>query len=173
MSSNWQDSARALFAKSPDFAGRILHDLLKADLPPSIEYTLLTPLCGDEPYRDEDRVDDDGDDPYGEGDSAGARFDDPSGAPIPEMVILAGPASDPVRAIIVEFLQGRDDTVRQRWPLYAAAIWLSHGCPVDLLVICSDELTGHWADRPIATALDGYVCRPNVLLLEDLGTIFT
>jgi hypothetical protein len=173
MSSNWHDSARALFAKSPGLAGRILHDLLKADLPPVIEYTMLTPLCGDEPYRDEDRVDDYGDGLYREGESADGRFDDPSSAAIPEMVILAGPASDPVRAIIVEFLRGRDDAVRRRWPVYAAAIWLSHGCPVDLLVICADELTGHWADRPIATALDGYVCRPNVLLLEDLGTIFT
>jgi hypothetical protein len=154
MSSNWHDSAKALFAKSPELAGRILHDLLKADLPPAIEYTLLTPLCGD-------------------GEPAGDRLDDPFSEPIPEMVILAGPVSDPVRAIIVEFLQGRNDAVRHRWPVYAAAIWLSHGCPVDLLVICSDELTGHWADRPIATALDGYVCRPNVLLLEDLGTIFT
>jgi hypothetical protein len=173
MSSNWHDSARALFAKSPELAGRILHDLLKADLPPVIEYTLLTPLCGDEPDTDEDRDDDAGDDLYGEDGLAGDQFDDSSGEPIPEMVILAGPASRPVRAVIVEFLQRRDDAVRRRWPLYAAAIWLFHGCPVDLLVICSDELTGHWADRPIATALDGYVCRPNVLLLEDLGTIFT
>jgi len=154
MSSNWHDSARALFAKNPELAGRILHDLLKADLPPVIDYTLLTPLCGDSELT-------------------GDLLDDPFSAPIPEMVILAGPASDPVRAIIVEFLRGRDDAVRHRWPLYAAAIWLFHGCPVDLLVICSDELTGHWADRPIATTLDGFVCRPNVLLLEDLGTIFT
>ncbi|HEX6449203.1 MAG TPA: hypothetical protein VF060_07065 [Trebonia sp.] len=167
MSSNWYDSARALFTKSPELAGRILQDLLKADLPPVIEYTMLTPLCGDEPDTD------DGDDLYGEDESADDRVDDPFGEPIPEMVILAGPANDPVRAIIVEFVQGRDDAVRHRWPLYAAAIWLSHGCPVDLLVVCSDELTGHWADRPIATALDGYVCRPNVLLLEDFGTIFT
>jgi hypothetical protein len=173
MSSNWHDSARALFEKSPELAGRILHDLLKADLPPVIQYTLLTPLCGDEPCRDEERVNDDGDDLHGPDEPAGDQFDDPFGEPIPEMVILAGPASDPVRVVIVEFLQGRDDAVRRRWPLYAVTIWLSHGCPVDLLVICSDELTAHWADRPIATALDGYVCRPNVLLLEDLGTIFT
>ena len=93
MSSNWHDSARALFAKSPELAGRILHDLLKADLPPVIEYTLLTPLCGDEPYRDEGRLDDNRDDLHGERESAGDRFDDAFSAPIPEMVILAGPAS--------------------------------------------------------------------------------
>lgn len=93
--------------------------------------------------------------------------------PTPGMVILAGPADDPVRAVILEFQQSRDDDSRRRWPLYAAAVWLSHGCPVDLLVMCPDELTAHWADRPVAAALDGYVCRPHVLLLEDLGPILT
>jgi hypothetical protein len=150
MPSNWHDSARALFEKSPDLAGRILHDLLKVDLPPVIQYTLLTPLCWDDERGDDE---------------------DLIGEPVPEIVILAGPLDDPVRAIIVELQQGRDDGARRRWPLYAAAVWLCHGCPVDLLVLCPDELTAHWADRPVATALDGYVCRPVVLLIENLGSI--
>ena len=173
MSSNWHDSARRLFEESPGLAGRILRDLLKVDLPPVIQYTLLMPLCGDDLCGEDTCGEDECEDE--EGDEAG-RGRPPDGdrfsEPVPDMVILAGPASEPVRAIIVEFQQGRDYGARRRWPLYTAAIWLRHGCPVDLLVICPDELTAHWADRPITTALDGYVCRPAVLLVEDLGNIF-
>lgn len=154
MLSNWHDSARRLFAERPEVAGRIVRDLLKADLPPAIQYTLLTPLCGDEPCAGER---------CGDGVSVSAT--------VPEMVVLAGPLRQPVHAIVVEFQQGRDDETRHRWPMYAAAIWLCHGCPVDLLVVCPDVLTAHWADRPVATTLDGYVCRPAVLVLEDPGTI--
>lgn len=164
MSPNWRDSARTLFEEGPELAGQILRDLLKIDLPPVIQYSVLTPLCRDDDVCGAE-----------EGDEQ-ARRDRPddrsSGEPVPEMVILAGPPADPVRAIIVEFQQGRDESARRRWPLYAAAVWLGHGCPVDLLVICADELTAHWADRPIATALDRYVCRPAVLVFEDLGSIF-
>lgn len=161
MPSDWHDSARRLFEESPDLAGRILRDLLQVDLPPVIQYTLLTSpgrdkpgagkRGGDEPWEDEPRGDDE--------------------APGPGMVILAGPPRDPVRLIVVEFQQGRDDLARRRWPLHRAATWLRHGRPADLLVICPDDLTAHWADRPIATTLDGYVCRPAVLVLEDLGPI--
>lgn len=145
MPSNWHDTARSLLTQNPGIAGRILHDLMKVDLPPVIQYTLLTPVCGDE--------------------------DDSAGPALPEMIILAGPPNQPVRAIIVEFLRGRDDDVRRRWPVYRAAVWLTHRCPVDLLVFCSDELTAYWADRPVSTSLDDYVCCPTVLLLEDLGLI--
>ncbi|MBO0822211.1 MAG: hypothetical protein J2P26_15345, partial [Nocardiopsaceae bacterium] len=93
------------------------------------------------------------------------------GQPIPEMIILAGPPDDPVHAVVVEFLGGRDDLARRRWPRYAATVWLSHDCPVDLFVLCPDDLTAHWADRPVATTLDDYVCHPVVLVLEDLGPV--
>lgn len=164
MPSNWRESARTLFEESPGLAGQILRDLLKVDLPPVIQYCVLTPLCGDDDLCGEEEGDEDARrDPLDRGSP---------GEPVPEMVILAGPPADPVRAIIVEFQPGRDEAARRRWPVYAAAVWLSHGCPVDLLVICADELTAHWADRPIATALDHYVCRPAVLLFEELGSIF-
>lgn len=166
MPSIWRDSARMLFEESPELAGQILRDLLKVELPPVVQYTLLMPLCGDDMC----------DDLRGERDGDGQDHGNPpdggsAGEPVPEMVILAGPPGDPVRAIVVDFQQGRDETMRRRWPRYAATVWLRHGCPVDLLVICADELTAHWADRPIATALDGYVCRPAVLLFDDLGRI--
>ena len=143
MSSNWPQAARTLLGRNPGLAGRILRELMKVDLPPVIQYTLLTPVCGD----------------------------GPPGHPAPEMIILAGPVTDPVHAVVVEFLRGRDHDARRRWPRYAAAVWLAHGCPVNLLVLCPDELTAHWADRPVATSLDDYVCRPAVLILEDLGPI--
>src|SRR5262249_45233960 len=131
MPSTWLDAARTMLGENPSLAGRIIRDLLKVDLPPVIQYTVLTPVCGD----------------------------DPPGPPAPEMMILAGPVTDPVHAVVVEFLRGRDHDTRRRWPHYAAAVWLVHGCPVDLLVFCPDELTARWADRPVATSLDGYVCR--------------
>jgi hypothetical protein len=144
MPSNWLDSARRLLRENPGLTSRILRELLKVELPPVIQYTALTQLREDDsPGLDES----------------------------PELIILAGPASAPVHAIVVEFLVGRDDEARRRWPRYVAAVWLAHKCPVDLFVLCPDDLTAHWADRPIATTLDDYVCRPVILVLEDLGPI--
>jgi hypothetical protein len=145
MPTDWHDIARTLLEKNPGIAGRILHDLMKVDLPPVIHYTVLTLVCGDR--------------------------EDPADLPLPEMVILAGPPGRPERAIVVDFLQGRDNAARDRWPQYAAAVWLTHRCPVDLLVFCPDELTAYWANRPVATPLNDYVCHPAILVLEDLGLI--
>jgi hypothetical protein len=156
MPSNWLDAARQLLRDNPGLSSRILRELLKVELPPVIQYTALTQLCED------DSPGQDG--PPGL-DSSPDRDDSP------ELIILAGPASDPVHAIVVEFLVGRDDEARRRWPRYVAAVWLAHKCPVDLFVLCPDDLTAHWADRPIATTLDDYVCHPVVLVLEDLGPI--
>ena len=115
MPSNWHDSARRLFEESPGLAGRILRDLLKVDLPPVIQYTLLMPLCGDDLCGEDTCGEDECEDE--EGDEAG-RGGPPDGdrfsEPVPDMVILAGPASEPVRAIIVEFQQGRDYGARRR-----------------------------------------------------------
>ncbi|MBO0805128.1 MAG: hypothetical protein J2P25_18885 [Nocardiopsaceae bacterium] len=163
MPSNWYDSARTMLEGNPELAGRILRELLKIDLPPVIQYTVLTPFCSTDPYGDDSGADDLCDEsPPG---------DDSPDEPVPEMVILAGPVSEPVRAVVVEFLRDRQDAMRRQWPLHLAAVWLAHECPVDLLVFCPDELTARWADRPIATSLDGYVCRPEILVLEDLGNI--
>ena len=104
MPSNWHDSARRLFEESPGLAGRILRDLLKVDLPPVIQYTLLTPLCRDDLCGDDMRGDDECEDEEGDEAGPGGPPDaNPFSEPVPDMVILAGPASEPVRAIIVEF----------------------------------------------------------------------
>lgn len=155
MPSNWLDSARRLLRENPGLTSRILRELLKVELPPVIQYTALTPLCED------DRPDQ----------ASPPGQDGPPGQPAPELIILAGPASAPVHAIVVEFLVGRDDEARRRWPHSVATVWLTHKCPVDLFVLCPDDLTAHWADRPVATSLDDYVCHPVVLVLEDLGPI--
>lgn len=147
MLTDWPDAARTMLRENPGIAGRILHELMKIDLPPVARYTVLTSVCGDEDNSAE------------------------ADLPVPEMIILAGPADRPVRAIVVDFLQGRDDEARRRWPRYATLVWLAHRCPVDVIVFCADELTAYWADRPVTTALDGYVCTPIVLVLEDLGLI--
>lgn len=146
MFTDWRDEARTLLTQDPGIAGRILHQLMKIDLPPVARYTVLTSVCGDS----EDACD---------------------LLPVPEMIILAGPAELPVRAIVVDFLAGRDVEARRRWPLHTALVWLAHRCPVDLIVFCADELTAHWADRPVATDLDGYVCTPIVVMVEDLGPL--
>lgn len=146
MLTDWRDDARTMLTRNPGIAGRVLHELMKIDLPPVIQYTVLTSVCADE--------------------------DSPGHPPLPEMIILVGSADHPARAIVVEFLVSRDEQVRRRWPFYATLVWLAHRCPVDLIVVCGDELTAHWADRPVATSLDGYTCTPIVVLLEDLGPIF-
>lgn len=150
MLTEWLDSAKATLQQNPGIAGRVLHEMLKIDLPPVARYTVLTSVCGDEEAED---------------------GEDAAGLPIPEMIILVGPADRPARAIVADFLVRRDDLARRRWPLYAALVWLTHRCPVDVLVFCADELTAHWADRPVATSLDGYACTPIALVLEDLGPV--
>lgn len=144
MLTDWRSSARHAFRQNPGLAGRTLHELLEIDLPPVARYTVLTSVDGE---------------------------DSGSHPPLPDMIILAGPEDGPARAIVVEFLQGRDNETRHRWPLYAVLVWLAYRCPVDLLVFCPDELTAHWADRPVATSLNGYVCTPSVVVLEDLGPV--
>lgn len=145
MFTDWQETAKTLLIRNPAIAGRILHELVEIDLPPVARYTVLT---------------------------SARRDDDPGHPPTPEMIILAGPEDRPVRAIVVDFLNRRDIEARWRWPLYVTLVWLTHQCPVDLFVFCADELTAHWADRPVATTLDGYVCTPVILALEDLGPAF-
>lgn len=150
MLTEWLDSAKMMLTRNPGIAGRVLHELAEIDLEPVIRYTVLTSVCGDEESE--------------------AR-EGPDGLPAPEMIILAGPVGRPARAIVVDFLPRRDDLARRRWPLYMALVWLTHRCPVDLIVFCPDELTAYWADRPVATTLNGYVCVPVPVVLEDLGPL--
>jgi hypothetical protein len=143
MSANWHDSAKRLFESTPGLASEIMRELLDADLPPGLPETVLSPVVSERP----------------------------PGTPIPGTVILAGRARNPVRAIIVEFREQRDDRDRRRWPHDVMAIWLRHGCPVDLLVICPDEETARWYGEPIATTLRGYTCHPRAVSVSRLASL--
>jgi hypothetical protein len=136
MPSLWHDSANELFRENPELAGHILRDLMGVDLPPELPLSLAPGDFTDRPSRDL----------------------------IADTVIVAGSAEHPARGIIVEIQQNRDKDKRRQWPRYAAAMWLRHDCPVDLLVICPDEATARWYAEPIATKLDGYMHQPKVLL---------
>ncbi len=136
MPSTWHDSANELFKENPELAGHILRDLMGVDLPSQMPLILVPGDFTDRPSRDL----------------------------IANTVIVAGSAQKPMRGIIVEIQQSKDKDKRRQWPRYAAAMWLRHDCPVDLLVICPDEATAAWYAAPIPTALDGYTHRPRVLL---------
>lgn len=77
-----------------------------------------------------------------------------------DVVIVAGPKRDPVRAVIVE-IQGQPSEVKLRQlPRYAAALWLLLRCPVDVLVVCPDDQTAAWYARPVPTNLRAYTHYP-------------
>ena len=94
----------------------------------------------------------------------GTFNDRPSRELIADVVIVAGSAQHPVRGIVVGIQQDKREAKRRQWPRYAAALWLQHECPVDVLVICPDEEIARWYAEPILTTLDGYTHRPKVLL---------
>jgi hypothetical protein len=136
MPSKWHDSATELFQENPGLAGQILREFMGVDLPAELPLSLAPATFNDRPSREL----------------------------IADAVIIAGPSRNPARGIIVEIQQDRRESKRRQWPRYAAALWLQHECPVDVLVICPDEETAGWYAEPIRTTLDGYTHRPKVLL---------
>jgi hypothetical protein len=145
MTENWYDYARNLFGEDTGLAGVILRECLEADLPPGLPQTVMSPVVSD-------------DQPGGPS---------PDGAP-PDAVILVGKIASPVRAIVVEFMAGRDNDRRRQWPRFAASAWAEHQCPVDVLVVCPDEETARWCAEPITTTLRGYTCHPKAISLSTL-----
>lgn len=81
----------------------------------------------------------------------------------PDTVITVGPRLHPVHAIIVEVQQRESASKRESLPRYAAALWLQMNCPVTVLVICPDQRTADWAEKPIDTNLPGYRLRCGVI----------
>ena len=135
MPSLWHDSANDLFKENPELAGKILRDLMGVELPPDVPLSLAPSNFIDRPSRDL----------------------------IADTVIVAGPTGEPMRGIIVEVQQNKKADKRRQWPRYAAALWLQHDCPVDVLVICPDEPTAAWFAAAIPTKLEGYTHWPKVL----------
>lgn len=143
MSADWYDSAKRLFEDNAGLTSEIMRELLDVDLPPGLPETLLSPVLSDKP----------------------------PGVPIPGTVILVGQVRHPLRVIILEFCQDKDDGKRRQWPHDVMAIWLRHGCPVDLLAVCPDEETARWYAEPIATTMPGFTCRPQGVSLSRLEVL--
>lgn len=136
MPSVQHDISIELIKDHPDFAGRLL-SLTGADLPPD---THLIPA----PTNETDRL--------------------LSRDLNPDAVFADRSVEKPRRIVIVEVQRSRSQEKLRQWPRYAAAQWLRHECPVDLLVICTDEQTAQWFARPLPTELDGYIHRPRILM---------
>ena len=80
-----------------------------------------------------------------------------------DVVVSAGPASEPSHVLIVEPQQQETAEKLTQWPRYAAAAWLMLRCPVHVLVICRSQATAGFYDRPIPTTLPGWTLRPAVI----------
>lgn len=135
MPTEWHDSAKKLFERDPELVADILRDLMGVS---SLKGVRLTPFPQ-------------------------VISDKPPGDLIPDLLFLAGPTREPVRCIIVEIQKGDSEDKRRQWPRYLTALWTKYGCPVDLLVICPDEVTARWCGQPIPTNLEEFTCRPKPL----------
>lgn len=80
-----------------------------------------------------------------------------------DTAVVDGPAHDPMHGTIVEAQQARDESKRQQLPRYAAAFWLLIRRPVDVLIVCPDQITADWYAQPIRTTLPGYTLQPRAV----------
>ena len=135
MPSSWHDSVTTIFTENPRLAMEIAASLNGAPVPPGVPVRAEAPNFNDSPSTDFQA----------------------------DAVIVAGPARDPVRAVIVE---AQKRTLRDKppqWARYAAQLWTFLRCPVDVLVICPDAKSAFWYARPVPTSLPGYTHLPIVL----------
>lgn len=135
MPSSWHDSVTAIFTENPGLAVEIATSLNGAPVPRGVPARIEAPNFNDRPSAD---------------------F-------AADAVIVAGPAHDPVRAVIVE---AQKRTLRDKppqWARYAAQLWTFLRCPVDVLVICPDAKSAFWYAQPVRTTLPGYTHLPIVL----------
>ena len=135
MPSSWHDSVTTIFTENPRLAMEIAASLNGAPVPPGVPVRAEAPNFNDRPSTDFQA----------------------------DAVIVAGPARDPVRAVIVE---AQKRTLRDKppqWARYAAQLWTFLRCPVDVLVICPDAKSAFWYARPVPTSLPGYTHLPIVL----------
>jgi hypothetical protein len=135
MPSSWHDSVTTIFTENPELAVEIATSLTGTCVPSGTPVRAEAPNFNDRPSTD---------------------F-------IADAVIVAGPARDPVRAVIVE---AQKRTLRDKppqWARYAAQLWTFLRCPVDVLVICPDAKSAFWYARPVVTNLPGYTHLPIVL----------
>jgi len=135
MPSARHDSLSQLFAGEPLLAGVVLRECAGSDLPEGLPARL-------EESRFSDRL--------------SADFD-------ADVVVVDGPAGDPVHGTIVEVQLARTGAKAEQLARYAAALWLLIRCPVDVLVVCPEQAVADFCSRPVATSLPGYVLTPRVV----------
>ncbi len=71
------------------------------------------------------------------------------GSQRPDLTLVLLKESRSVFGIIVETLQGIDETKRYAWPAFAATVRARLRCPVCLLVFPTDDRLTEWAKEPI------------------------
>ena len=135
MPSSWHDSVTAIFTEHPELAVEIATSLNGAQVPRGLPMRVEFPNFNDRPSTDFQA----------------------------DAVIVAGPARDPVRAVIVEAQKRTLHDKPPQWARYAAQLWTFLRCPVDVLVICPDAKSAFWYARPVPTTLPGYTHLPIVL----------
>ena len=139
MPSSWHDSVTAIFTENPELAVEIAASLNGALVPRGVPVRVEAPNFNDRPSTDFEA----------------------------DAVIVAGPARDPVRAVIVEAQKRTLTDKPPQWARYAAQLWTFLRCPVDVLVICPDAKAAFWYARPVPTTLPGYTHQPIVLLDDE------
>lgn len=135
MPSSWHDAIVQMIRAEPGLALQIARDWGGADLPVGLASRLESPAFNDR---------------------LSADF-------AADVVVSAGPASQPSHALIVEPQQQETAEKLAQWPRYTAAAWLMLRCPVHVLVICRRRATADFYDRPIPTTLPGWTLRPAVI----------
>jgi hypothetical protein len=134
MSSPWHDSVKAMFTENPELAVELASRLNGDPLPVDTPAHTETPADGYSPAASD-----------------------------ADAVIVAGPAKDPVHAIIVTAQKRTYRDKPPRWARHAAQLWTYLWCPVDVLVICPAAKSAYYYAQPVPTTLRGYVLAPIVV----------
>lgn len=143
MPSPWHDAVTQLFHDDPRLAQTVLRECAGIDLPTGLPARLESPTFNDRPSSDFQA----------------------------DTVVVDGPSRDPVHGTIVEAQQTRDEAKRRQLPRYAAALWLLIRRPVDVLVVCPDQVTADWYAQPIEATLPGYTLYPRAVGPEQVPPI--
>jgi hypothetical protein len=80
-----------------------------------------------------------------------------------DAVVTLNVADNPVLAVVVEVQLRVDARKRRTWPAYVATLHARLGCPVMLLVVCSDPMVAEWCAKPVVIGDPGLVLTPVVL----------
>lgn len=135
MPSPWHDTAIKLFEEDPEFGVVLLRDMLGIALQPGQRVLTDKTVFNTRPSKEL----------------------------VPDTVLLVGSGSKVSHGIVVEAQREPTERKRRQLPRYAAALWLEHECPVDVLVLCPDEATSEWYAEPIPTMVPGFTFLPRAL----------